>query len=102
MGHRLNLQAELEELLGNRNVYYQPPETKKLSYPCIIYTRQSIDSTKANDKSYLLNDRYELTVIYKQPDSDLPYKIIGHFQYCRHDRHFTSDNLNHDTFNLYY
>ncbi len=102
MGRRLKLQAELEELLGTRNVYFQPPETKKLVYPCIIYNRQSIDTTKADDSNYLLNDAYELTVIYKHPDDLLPYKILGAFKYIKHDRHFTSDNLNHDTFNLYY
>ena len=29
MGSRLDLQTELEGLLGNRHVYFQPPESKK-------------------------------------------------------------------------
>ena len=36
---RLELDADLRALLGSTNVYFQPPETKKLKYPCFIYER---------------------------------------------------------------
>ena len=32
MASRLELQSKFEELLGSRNVYYQPPESIKMSY----------------------------------------------------------------------
>ena len=48
-----------------------------------------------------LLDRYQVTVIYKNPDSDLPHRLAM-LPMCTHDRHFTADNLNHDIFNLYY
>jgi hypothetical protein len=40
-------------------------------------------------------------VIYRHPDSDLPHKIAS-LPKCSFDRHFVSDNLNHDVFNLYF
>lgn len=102
MGSRLELHEELCELLGSRNVYFQPPESKKIEYDCIVYHRSGYNVKNANDNKYLLNDRYELEYIYRNPDSDLTKQIIKHFMYCRHDRHFVSDNLNHETFDLYY
>ena len=103
MASRSVLQTELEELLGNRNVYFQPPESIKLKYDCIIYSKNNVLGNYANNKSnYLAFDRYELILIYKDPDSDLPRKILDHFQYCRLDRHYVADNLYHDAFNLYY
>lgn len=102
MASRLKLQSELEELLGSRNVYFQPPESKKLQYDCIVYHRSKIDTRKADNRSYTMLDRYDLTLIYRNPDSELPKKILEHFQYCSHTSFFTVDNLNHDVFTLYY
>lgn len=102
MSRRLNLQAELEELLGNRNVYFQPPETKKLQYDCIIYHRNNIEGRNADNKKYMLNDRYDVMLIYRDPDSEMPKKILEHFTYCSHSWHYVADNLYHDIFTLYY
>lgn len=101
MASRLELQALLEELLGARNVYFQPPETVKMSYPAIVYSRESIENRHANDSVYKQSLRYSVTVIDKNPDSDLPLKI-SQLPMCRHDRSFKSDNLNHDVFTLYF
>ena len=54
MGQRLDLQTELEELLGSRNVYFQPPESLRMNYPCIRYTRSSGETTFADNKPYTL------------------------------------------------
>ena len=42
MDSRPNLQAKLEEILGNKNVYFQPPESLKLNFPAIVYKRSNI------------------------------------------------------------
>lgn len=102
MGRRLKLQAELEELLGSRNVYYQPPESKKLVYDCIVYNRSNIESTKADNRNYLNNDRYDVTFMSRNPDNEIVYTILNHFQYCTHSRRFVADNIYHDVFTLYY
>lgn len=101
MGTRFQLQTLLEELIGSRNVYFQPPETVKLNYPCIIYSRSSIDTDFANDKPYQHKIQYKLTVIDSNPDSEIPTKIAT-LPMCSFDRHYTANNLNHDVYNLYY
>ena len=101
MATRIDLQNVLEELLGNRNVYYQPPESLKMSYPAIVYSRKTIDNSYANNSVYKQNYAYEITVIDKNPDSEIVNKV-SKLPTCRFDRHFKSDNLNHDVFTLYY
>lgn len=101
MATRVDLQNVLEELLGSRNVYYQPPESLKMNYPAIVYTRKTIDNSYANNSVYKQNYAYEITVIDKNPDSEIVNKI-SKLPTCRFDRHFKSDNLNHDVFTLYY
>lgn len=49
MGTRIELQSKLEELLGSRQVYYQPPETVKMEYPAIVYSKSNVKTTSAND-----------------------------------------------------
>lgn len=98
---RLELDGVLRELLGSSNLYFEPPSTVKMKYPCIVYERSRIDQTHADDSTYLLNKRYTVTAIYLNPDDDLPDRIAM-MPLCSHDRHFVSDNLQHDVFTLYY
>ena len=101
MANRLNLQTELENLLGSRNVYFQPPANVQMKYDAIRYSRKNIQNRFANNSVYNQRDCYELIVIYKNPDSDLPRKI-SQLPLCSFDRHYTADNLNHDVFTIYY
>ena len=98
---RVDLQARLEEILGTPNVYFQPPESMKIQYDAIVYFRKDIQNVHANDSVYKQDDAYEIVVIYKNPDSDLPRKI-SRLPMCSFDRHYVSDNLNHDVFTLYW
>ena len=52
MPSRLNLQTTLETILGSRNVYFQPPESVKLKYPAIVYSRNDIMNQFADDGVY--------------------------------------------------
>lgn len=101
MGSRLELQNLLESILGSRNVYYQPPESIKIKYPAIIYSRNNIDNNFADDIVYIQNHTYQIIVIDANPDSEIVNKI-SKLPMCRYNRHYTSDNLNHDVFILNY
>ena len=101
MADRLELQALFEEILGSRNVYFDPPDNVKMNYPAIKYSRSKIDNTFANNSVYKQDLRYEVIVIYKDPDSDIPLKI-SKLPKCTHDRPYVSDNLHHDVFTLYF
>lgn len=101
MASRLELQTKLEELLGNNNVYYQPPETLKMEYPCIRYSRSDIESKHADNMKYHNINLYEIIVISKKPDHEAIQKILD-LPLSSFDRHYAKDNLNHDVINLYY
>lgn len=101
MASRLKLQTTLEEMLGNRNVYYQPPENLKMNYPAIRYKKSKVDSDYADDRTYNNTKRYELIVIDKMPDNPVIDRLLE-LPYCSFDRHYESDNLNHDVLTLYY
>ena len=101
MASRLQLQSKLEELLDNKNVYYQPPESLKMEYPAIRYSKSKIESRHADDMKYSNFTRYEIIVIDRRPDHDVIQKILS-LPHSSYDRHYTSDNLNHDIITLYF
>ena len=101
MGTRLQLQIMLELLIGSRNVYFQPPESVRLKYPCILYSRSNEKVGFANDKPYTRQKQYQITVIDKDPDSVISKKIET-LPMCAFDRSYTLDQLNHNVYNLYY
>lgn len=101
MGQRLDLQGLLVEILGSDRVYFQPPTNAQIEYPCIIYKRNSIDPRWANGKPYNLEYSYSVTVIDRDPDSEIPGKIAA-LPKCNFDRFFTADNLNHNVFTLFF
>lgn len=102
MASRLSLHSELIEVLGSNFVYFQPPETVKLSYPCITYSLSQIDIKHADDGTYRDTNAYDLIVIYKDPDSDIVKRLIHHFRMIRFDRAYVSDNLYHAALRLFY
>ena len=101
MANRLDLQSLLEELLGSRNVYYMPPESVKMQYDAIRYSKQNIVKTYASDTAYSMRDCYEIIVIAKLPDHPVIKKLLA-LPYCSHNRHYVADNLNHDVLTIYY
>lgn len=101
MAPRLELQTLLEELLGSRNVYFQPPANVSMSYPCIIYRRDDKAISHADNEPYKHKTRYQVTVVDREPDSDICAKVEA-IPTCAFDRFYTADDLNHDVYNLYW
>lgn len=101
MARRLELQALLEELLGSRNVYFQPPSNIQMEYPCIIYSRNDRDIFHANNLPFHECKRYQVVAVSKDPDDELFEKMAA-LPMCAFNRHYTADNLNHDVYNLYF
>lgn len=101
MAPRLELQALLVELLGSDQVYFQPPPTVQMKYPCIVYNRDRREIRYAGNKPYMHAKRYEVKVIDRSPDSDIPERV-AELPGVSYERFYTADNLNHDVFNLYF
>lgn len=93
----------LDEILRSiaPNVYFQPPETIKIKYPCIVYSLDDVDIDYSDNLPYMVTKRYQLTVITKDPDSTIKDDVIL-LPKCSFVRAFTSDNLNHYVFQIYY
>ena len=98
---RLDLHEKLVEILGSRNVYFQPPSSLRLTYPCIVYKLQDIDEKFANDKLYIRKKRYIITIIDTNPDSLIPDKI-AQLPRTTFDRYYPADNLNHYVYLTYF
>lgn len=101
MAPRLELQALLVELLGSDHVYFQPPPTVQMQFPAIVYSRNLIRIEHADNKPYTHKRRYLVTVIDRDPDSEIPGKV-AELPTCSYDRFYTADGLNHDVFNLFF
>lgn len=101
MADRLELHSVLQELLGSSNVYYQPPESIKMQYDAIRYSKKIINSKYANDRKYSMIDCYEIIVISRLPDNPVIKKLLS-LPYCSYDRHYVADNLHHDVLTIYW
>ena len=98
---RLALHTILTEILGSDAVYFQSPPSLKMTYPCIVYSFDTIDTRYADSVRYKNKSRYTVTVIDRNADSSIPEKLLA-LEYCSFDRRFPADNLHHFTFVLYY
>jgi len=91
---RLALHGVLVDILGSEHVYYDPPETIKMVYPCIVYEHSSNPSRHADDLPYKVDSIYTVISIDRNPESTVP-DLIGQLRGAAFDRHFVSDNLHH-------
>lgn len=98
---RLMLQAQLENLLGSRNVYFSPPSGFHMNYPCIKYELVNARTDSADNINYMIQDRYSLIGIDPNPDSDIKDKLLS-LPYCSSDRTYKADDLQHYVFTLYW
>lgn len=99
MERRLLFHEVLCDILGSRNVYFQPPESVKMNYPAIVYSRDNIKNVYANNGVYLSQMRYSVTVIDKDPDSLIVGKVAS-LPTSTFNRHYESENLNHDVYTI--
>lgn len=98
---RLLLHEVLCDLLGSRNVYFQPPASIKMKYPAIVYEIAVVDNIHANNGVYLSNTGYSVTVIDPDPDSPIVGKVAS-LPTSKFNRHYEKDNLNHDVYTIFF
>lgn len=98
---RLDLHQLLIDRTGVENCYYSPPTDLRMMYPCIVYELAGETNIFADDLPYVHRKRWEVAIIDGDPDSEIPDKL-KQLRFSRFDRFFTSDNLNHFVFTLFY
>jgi hypothetical protein len=99
MGQRSDLQELLLELCPN--VYFQPPPSLAMQYPCVVYQRDYMLDEHADNETYVTFKRYQVTVLDRDPDSTI-VDAVKRLALCTYDRFFTVNNLNHDVFKLFF
>lgn len=99
---RIDLQDLFESILGSPFVYFQPPTTTRMKYPCIRYELSGTNTRSADGEStYIYNRQYTVTYISTYPESEVFDKLLK-LPYCSFNRRYVSDNLYHDVFTIYY
>ena len=101
-GTRTELHEVLCGLLGNRRAYYQPPESIRLSYPCIVYSEKIPSILHADNRPYKTDRCYKITLISGDPDEPLRFNLEQLPMIRMLTEPYTSDNLHHFVYQLYY
>ncbi len=99
--HQKALNDVLKGLLGSNNVYFQPPENRSLLYPCIVYEQTQPSVRHANNVPYNMQAQYQVTLIDRDPNSSTFKKLVN-LPLCTNRTNFTTENLNHWVFDLYF
>lgn len=96
------IQSLLKELVGDGwAVYFQPPGQEKMTYPCVRYQRDDMNTQFADNVPYRLRTRYSVTLMSRSPNTDV-LKKLAQLPMSTYERFFVADNINHDVFNIYF
>lgn len=100
--NRLELSAKLEAIMTEcgetPHLYFQPPESVKLQYPCIIYRLRTFDSEYADNRPYMTAIAYTVTYITRAHDSKVPARLAKEPQFG-FDRYYPAESLHHYVYN---
>lgn len=98
---RVELDGILRNILGSDHTYFQPPESIRMKYPAIVYSLDDVNNKSADNITYKQERAYRLTVIDRDPDSEISV-LVSRLPRCRYERHYVTDNLNHFVYIIYY
>lgn len=101
LGRRTEFHNVLTNILGSPLVYFQPPPSLTMEYPCIVYERDNQSVQRADNIGYSWKQRYQVTYIDRNPDGD-PIDLLTELPLSAFSRHFVTSGLNHDVFSIYY
>lgn len=100
MVDRTSLQKALEKYTPN--VYYQPPSGYQMDYPCIVYRRSDIFTDYADNRNYMGKVEYTLTIMSKDADYDVPFRILEDIPMTIYENDLTYDNIYHTIIRVYH
>lgn len=92
------------EATDTGKVYFQPPSSVKLVYPCWVIERITASQPRADDKTYFFRPGYKCIHMDRiEPDPDFLYGVISDlFPHSVYQNHYTMDNIHHDQYLIYY
>lgn len=98
---RLLLHQKLTQIPGVKRAYFSPPSNVRMEYPCIVYSITGENVKFASNGRYLVRDRYLITVIDRNPDSQIA-EAVSDLPLCSFERNYTADGLNHFARTIYF
>lgn len=97
---RLELSDVLHKIC--KNVYFQPPSSVQLEYPCIVYKKAIKEKQYADNAMFKMHQTYTITYITRDPDDETD-DIILNLPYCSMTGDpFVVENLYHTNYRLYF
>ena len=98
---RAELDRILRTTLGSTNVYFDPPESFKLKYPCIVYGLSAHKERWGDNIPYTKMKRYNMTYITRDADDPM-IETLEDLEYCHLNRPYTADGLFHYAYDIYF
>lgn len=84
------------------NVYFSPPESIKMTYPCIRYKKYNGFVSYADNVKYRNLTAYEVMILSTDPDEPLNEALMDNFDYVTFNTRYVSDGIQHDVYRLYF
>lgn len=97
---RIKLREKLYEIAGRDNVYYEPASNVRLKYPCIVYKLSNLNNQHADNIPYIQFLRYEVTVMDKNPDSEIS-EAISKLPACSFVNSYVVENIHHTIYQIF-
>lgn len=72
-----------------------------MQYPCIVYHHDAARTEFADDAPYRYTWRYKVTIIDRNPDSDIPMKVAM-LRMSLFSTFFAMNGYNHHVYSLYF
>lgn len=96
MDHRRQLQTTLEAIDGVKKVYFDPPVSTKLEYPCIKFSLNRRTATYADNTKYLKGEQF--VVIFITRDVISATAVLDQLEelpFMSWDRGYVTEGLHH-------
>ena len=101
MRPRGELHTIFKTILGTDRAYFQPPPSIRMIYPCIVYRLSDVQTKFADNRPYNHTRGYEVIVIDKSPDSNIPAQIAD-LPMTSFDRTYVADHLYPTVYTLFF
>lgn len=99
---RMKIQEMLKKHLGIKNLYFDPPRSIQMKFPCVVYDMENPVIQYADDRPYQFSYRWNITIIDRDGTKGEYYlRKMLELPYCSFDRKFVTDNLYHFIFTLH-
>lgn len=104
MDKHKELGYKLSEVTGlaTSRIHWQPGPDTSLKYPCVVFELSKSETVKADNRTYLIHDRYSVTHIFKDDKSSKKDELLNGFELISHDSRQVVEGLYHDYFTVYF